>query len=607
MLKISEYKHFIFLLTAVFTVSCAAPKEKPTVLIPVEKKVEVKKKTEPSEKQQIIKEEIKKDQKAGKTYTMRCEENTDTNFNISGMKVMPFIKPAFFDMNSDGLTDMIVGGKNGLLYLYRNSGDAQIRYWKPVEGYFDGIGTGAFSDPAVGDIDRDGKVEIVVGTGGFSSDSGRLLFFKNAGSMDAPKWVKIEGTDIKIGNDAAVTIVDYNFDGAPDIIAGNSEGEIFFFKNISTGRNIRFVRDKSILLKKSFDKYAVPSALQLKDKVILTIGTSLGRLYMFELEKGNNKISAKNITADLSAKRFLSPAFTNLLDKDRFDLVLADGDGILTYYENKKKDFTIWGKNQELFNNRIFAGPACAPTMSYIEKRLYMVVGNMDGKLRRYEYRNEPGGLPWIERKGYLDNIKVSGFSRGVFAGWQGRDILITGESSGDIKAFINKGSEDIPLWREEKKFFKGLRKIYHSTPAVFDIDNDGRWELITGADDGKIYAYKIKGIINGLPVWEPIGGVLDNIKVKGFSTPSVARYKNTFYLFVGQEDGRIKTYTAELPDGNNSSIDLNKLVFLEKDFLNEIRMQSHSSPFLIMNNGVIEVISGDYDGNIRHFNCTQG
>jgi len=602
MLKISKYKHFIFLLTAVFIASCAAQKEKPIVSMPVEKKIEVEKRTGPTEK-----EEIKKDQKSGKTYTIRCEENTDTNFNISGMKVMPFIKPAFFDMNGDGLADLIAGGKNGLLYLYQNSGDAQIRYWKPVEGYFDGIRAGAFSDPAVGDIDRDGKVEIVVGTGGFSSDSGRLLFFKNSGSMDAPKWVKFEGTDIKIGNDAAVTIVDYNFDGISDIIAGNSEGEIFFFKNISTGNNIRFVRDKSILLKKSFDKYAVPSALKLKDRVILTIGTSLGKLYMFELEKGSNKFSMKNITVDLSAKRFLSPAFTNLLDKARFDLVLADGDGVLTYYENKKKDFTVWGKNQELFNNRIFAGPACAPTMSFIGNKLCMVVGNMDGKLRFYEFKNETGQLPWKERKGYLDNIKVSGFSRGVFTDWKGKDILITGESNGDIKAFINNGSADIPSWREEKKFFKGLRKRYHSTPAIFDIDNDGKWELLTGADDGKIYVYKIKEIINGLPVWEPLTRLFDNIQVKGFSTPAVLRDKNTLYLFVGQEDGRIRTYIAQLHDGDKSPIDLNKLVFLESDFLNEIRMQSHSSPFLIMNNGIMEIISGDYDGNIRHFGCIQG
>ncbi|MCK5426200.1 MAG: VCBS repeat-containing protein, partial [Thermodesulfovibrionia bacterium] len=81
------------------------------------------------------------------------------------------------------------------------------------------------------DIDGDRRAEVIVGTGGFSSDSGRILFFKNRGTGNSPKWKKVKGPDIKIGNDAAVTLVDFNFDGKPDIIAGNSEGKIFFFKN----------------------------------------------------------------------------------------------------------------------------------------------------------------------------------------------------------------------------------------------------------------------------------------------------------------------------------------------------------------------------------------
>lgn len=603
MLKILNYKHFIVLLAAVFIASCAAQKEKPTVIIPVEKEIKVEKKTVPPKKEVIIKE----DKKPDKIHTMRCEENTGTSFNISGMKVLPFIKPAFADLNGDGLTDMIAGSKNGLLYLYQNSGDPQIRSWKPVEGYFDGISAGAFSSPVIGDIDRDGQTELIVGTGGFSSDSGRLLFYKNAGSADSPKWIKIDGIEIKIGNDAAVTMVDYNFDGLTDLIAGNSEGKIFFFKNVSTGKNIRFVPDNSLQLKKSFDKYAVPSAIKLEDKVILTIGTSLGKLYIFELEKGKGRISEKNIKADLSSKRFLSPAFTNLLDKNRFDLVIADGDGILSYYENKNKDFAVWGRNHDLFNNMIFAGPACSPTMSFIGNRFYMVVGNIDGRLKLYEFRKQSEGLPWVEKKGYFDNIKVSGFSRGVLTTWKDKGLLITGESSGDIKAFVNNGLEDLPSWKQEKNFFKGLQKRFHSTPTVFDIDNDGTWELITGSEDGKIYAYKLKEIKGGLPLWEEITGLFNNIKVKGFSAPTFLRDNSTIYLFVGQEDGKIRTYTSELRDENKSHVDPKKFIFLEKDFISEIKMQDHSSPFLIMNNGIIEMISGDYDGNIRHFNCIQG
>jgi hypothetical protein len=600
MLKISKYKHFIILITAAFITSCAVQKEISTVAIPVEKGTKVEKEAVP------IKEAMK-EKKPVKIPAMHCEENTVTSFNLSGMKVLPFIKTAFSDMNGDGLTDLIAGSKNGLLYLYQNSGDPQVRSWKSSEGYFYGVNAGAFSSPAVGDIDSDGKAELIVGTGGFSSDSGRLLFFKNTGSMDTPKWIKIKGTDINIGNDAAVTAVDYNFDGLTDLIAGNSEGKIFFFKNISTGRDTRFVPDKSLRIKRSFDKYAVPSAVKFKDKVILAIGTSLGKLYMFEMEKGKDGISEKHIKADLLSKRFLSPSFTNLLDKNRFDLAVADGDGIISYYENRNKDFTVWEKNQDLFNNRVFAGPACAPTMSFVGSRFYMVVGNIDGRLKLYEFKKQSEGMPWIEKKGYFDNIKVSGFSRGVFTTWKDKGLLITGESSGDIKAFVNNGSEHLPSWKQEKNFFRGLKKRFHSTPTVFDIDNDGTWELITGAEDGKIYAYKLKEIKGGLPVWEEITGLFDNIKVSGFSAPTFLRDHNTIYLFVGQEDGKIRTYTAESHDTNKSHSGPDTFVFSERNLISDIRMQNHSSPFLIMNNGMIEMISGDYDGNIRHFSCIHG
>jgi len=425
--------------------------------------------------------------------------------------------------------------------------------------------------------------------------------------MDTPRWIKIKGTDINIGNDAAVTAVDYNFDGLTDLIAGNSEGKIFFFKNTTTGRDIRFVPDKSLRIKRSFDKYAVPSALKLGDKVILTIGTSLGKLYLFELKKGNGRISEKHIKADLSSRRFLSPSFTNLLDKNRFDLAIADGDGIISYYENKNKDFTVWKKNHDLFNNRLFAGPACAPTMSFVGSRFYMVVGNIDGRLKLYEFKKQSDGMPWIEKNGYFDKIKVSGFSRGVFTTWKNKGLLVTGESGGDIKAFVNNGSEHQPLWTQEKNFFIGVKKRYHSTPTVFDIDNDGTWELITGAEDGKIYAYRLKGIKGGLPVWEEINGLFNNIQVRGFSAPTFLRDNNTIYLFVGQEDGKIRTYTAEFHHKNKSRIDPDEFVFTETNIISDIRMQSHSSPFLIMNNGMIEMISGDYDGNIRHFSCIHG
>lgn len=597
-MKYYDYIKFIFAVTIVLliVVSCATQKKIPEVVAP-RPETEIK---------EIIIEEKKIPEKKEiiRPKTVNCRENTSAVFNFSGIRVLPFVKLAFSDMDKNGLNDMIAGSKNGSLHLYKNVGDSTASKWEPLKGYFDGIKVGAFSAPAVGDIDGDGVNEMVIGTGGFSSESGKILIFKNKGTAHSPKWEKINVQDMKIGDDASVTVVDYNFDNAPDIIAGNSEGKIFFFKNISSNRGISFQRDKSLYIGQSLDKYAVPAALKLKNKVILIVGTSMGQVHMFEISNKGGQLSPKKISIDHLSARFISPSFVNLLEKDRFDLVLTDGDGNLTYYENKKNDFSVWQKHHSLFNDRLVAGPACAPTVSFSDSGMCMIVGSIDGYLKFYEFNGGYSGLPWIERRQYLKGIKLSGYSRGVLTKWEDREMLITGESNGVIRAFINFGNRENPSWKEEKKFFKGVSAKYHSTPTVFDLNNDGKWELITGDEDGRIYAYRIIGSENGIPKWEKITGMFDHVKVQGFSAPAFVRYQNSLYLFVGQENGHIKAFAAEIDDKLKGS---SNLVFHEKNILREVNMENHSSPFAVFNSNMIELVSGDYDGNIRHFICSDG
>jgi len=117
---------------------------------------------------------------------LQCAEDTRKVFNRCGIGAFPFIRTVFYDIDGDGVQEMIVGGKEGKLRLFKNYGTAASPDWGVVEDYFRGISTGAFSSPAVGDIDNDEKAEVIVGTGGFSSDSGRVLVFRNIGSLADP-------------------------------------------------------------------------------------------------------------------------------------------------------------------------------------------------------------------------------------------------------------------------------------------------------------------------------------------------------------------------------------------------------------------------------------
>jgi hypothetical protein len=529
-----------------------------------------------------------------------CEEDTAKSINRSGIENMPFMRINFIDIDGDGNQDMIVGNKNGYIYWYKNSGAPLVRPWQQISEYFNGVKAGAFSSPALADLDGDGVTELIVGTGGFSSDSGKILFFRNAGSVKNPSWKRIPDLTLSVGNDAAVTVVDYNFDGRPDIIACNSEGKIFFFKNVSTDHDLKFVKDTNPPIKANFGMYAVPTAKKIGDRVVLIIGNSMGRLVMFDIKKSGNGLVARQSKVGITTKAFASPAFATLFDKERIDLVVADGDGGISYYENLRGDFTSLRKKGDVFSNRIFAGPVCTPTVSCIGSKTYMVIGNMDGTLRLFEHNNAAQGIPWIERPGYFSGIKVQGFSRGILTSWDGKSMLITGQGNGNVRAFINTGKKNL-VWKEKARFFQGVHIKEHSTPVVVDLSGDGRWQLISGAADGRVYAYRIKEMKKGLPVWERIEDGFNDVKVNGFSAPTVVRDDQAVYLFVGQQDGRIRTFKAYI---EAAPLDYRSLRFQETDLLSNIRMNEHSSPFVSLNNGIFDIISGDYNGNLRRFLC---
>jgi len=402
----------IALLSVVILSSCATQKE--TVYAPIEK-------VEPPERKpaEIVRRPEVIEPIAPKVEP--CEEATSRSINRSGIETMPFMRINFSDTEGNGLQDMIVGNKNGYVYLYKNPGDPVGHPWQQSIAYFDGVKAGAFSSPALGDLDGDGRAELIVGTGGFSSDSGKIFFYRNEGSVQMPVWKRMSDRVLSIGNDAAVTIVDYDFDGKPDIIACNSEGKIFFFRNVSPGNDLKFVKDASPPVKANFGMYAVPSAKKIGDRVMLVIGNSMGKIFMFEIRKNGSGLSARQFKVGISAKAFVSPAFASLLDKGRTDLVVADGDGVLSYYENLKGDFSSLRQKEVLFNNRILAGPVCSPTFCYIGDQTYMVIGNMDGTLRLFENNKSTQSIPWVEKRGYLSGIKVKGFSRGILTAWEGK------------------------------------------------------------------------------------------------------------------------------------------------------------------------------------------
>jgi hypothetical protein len=65
--------------------------------------------------------------------------------------------PAFADLNGDQANEIILGGRDGVVYVYEGNGELLWQY--------DTGSTGIASKPAIADIDGDGQPEVVVGAG----------------------------------------------------------------------------------------------------------------------------------------------------------------------------------------------------------------------------------------------------------------------------------------------------------------------------------------------------------------------------------------------------------------------------------------------------------
>lgn len=527
--------------------------------------------------------------------TLRCDDNTEGFFNRSGIEVIPFARPTFFDMDGDGRQEMILGTKEGSILLYKNSGLPDIPAWGLVRGYFHGIAAGVFASPAAGDIDGDGKPEILVGTGGFSTDSGKVLIYQNQGSIRQPLWERIPAGNLKVGYEASPVLVDLDQDGRLDIVAGNSSGSLFLFRNRTRRGRISFSRDAGYFRGLNLGLYAVPAATNAGRKPVIIAGNSMGKLYLLKREYGKKPFWRKEPLSPWISS-FASPAFIQPDDSEIKDLVVADGNGQIHYFKNRDGNYRAWDSAPNFVAGRMMPGPACAPSMTCIRDRAYMVVGNLYGEFRLYEYDPSSAGMPWTRRQGFFKGIQLPGFSRGVLAQWDGRELLVAGHENG-LTAFLNTGTFERPEWTEQKDFFKFIPKIVHAAPAVFDIDGDGAWELLVGDANGDLHGFRYLTEPDGKPVWERISGCFSEVKVDRFATPALAKNAGMLYLLVGQQDGRVRIFAARaglpgLP------------YFHDSGYMEGFRANTHSSPSAVSNDKIIELAVGDYHGNLKHFIC---
>jgi hypothetical protein len=151
---------------------------------------------------------------------------------LNGHDVGSNSAPAFGDLDADGDLDLVTGALDGTFVYLENTGIAVAPAFALRSGAanpLNGIDLGASANPALGDLDGDGDLDLYAG-----EHSGTVLLFENTGNPIAPAFAARTGagnplTGIAVGGRAAPALGDLDGDGNLDVAIGNNSGAFASF------------------------------------------------------------------------------------------------------------------------------------------------------------------------------------------------------------------------------------------------------------------------------------------------------------------------------------------------------------------------------------------
>lgn len=154
--------------------------------------------------------------------------------------------PLLVDWDQDGISDLLVGNDAGHVLFYRNAGTTHAPVYEDgrrvlaggvplAVGGTDVFGFVGDAVPVAWDWNHDGKLDLVVGDG-----LGDVYLFLNSGTPGAEPILSAgqllrdrNNTPVGTLDFAAPAIADWDGDGLEDLLVGNGDGYVLFYRNVN--------------------------------------------------------------------------------------------------------------------------------------------------------------------------------------------------------------------------------------------------------------------------------------------------------------------------------------------------------------------------------------
>lgn len=144
--------------------------------------------------------------------------------------------PTFGDVDGDGDKDMIVGTADGFLDYFINTGNATyvVSQIHMTASNGNPINVGSYTYPTLIDLDKDGRLDLVIG-----EKAGNLNYYQNTGTINSPSFTFV--TDVLGGVNVTKQGFDiygystpffYNNGGSYELYVGSLSGYVYKYNDI---------------------------------------------------------------------------------------------------------------------------------------------------------------------------------------------------------------------------------------------------------------------------------------------------------------------------------------------------------------------------------------
>ncbi len=551
-----------------------------------------------------------------------------------------FYRLYFADYDGDGKNDLFTSSIGGIA-VYKNTGDAvNGLQWQLTKDFIltDYFGTltnlyvPSSDIPAIIDVDNDGDLDVLTfginGThveyhqnqsrelyghsdslifelknncwGLFGEDLSTNVIILNDNSTDCtsgnvPNPLKINYTNQKEGLHAGSTVLalDYDNNGVLDLILGDiSYSNLTLLINGGSAPN---TNSAMISQNNAFPSNSIPVNLELfpaaffidvdfdgiKDLVVSgnakNVSQNVQSIYFYK-NTGSNALPSFNFQ------------YKNLFQKDMID----HGTGSIPIISDIDKD----GKKDLIISNFFRYKPSLSKesTMAY-----YKNTGTTSNPI-----------FSLIDDD-FL-NLGTSGFGLRLFPAFGDLDNdsdqdLILGKDDGRLIYYSNTTSGSSPTFGSPTVNLQDalgtiIEVQQYASPQLFDLNEDGLFDLIIGDKNGKLTYYQNTGTA-AAPVFTLVNNnlglvdVTENGSTNGYATPHFFKLNNIIYLFAGAFNGKLYYYKNIVNNlGTGAAFDL-----VNNDFL-QIDAQGYSAFYTddIDNDGNLNMFVGTDLGGIYHF-----